>query len=139
KNNKPSIYMNEKLAWKEAEKLIQQLGFWLNEHVRSTFEEARTESLSSYSPYRSWFVYIFHTITSSLIVIVRLWIFAFIFSGTLIILERNGISIPFLPAYNFEEQISNEKFFSIVASLHIFFVLAYFFGYLIKKYFNIGK
>src|SRR5699024_842161 len=45
KNNKLSIYMNEKLAWKEAEKIIQQLGFWLNEHIRSAFEEARTESL----------------------------------------------------------------------------------------------
>src|SRR5699024_458138 len=178
KNNKLSIYMNEKLAWKEAEKLIQQLGFWLNEHVRSAFEKARTESLSSYSLYNLWFTYIFNiittpfmlnyhvnysfdkirieflisyslynllftyifqTITNPLMVIVRLWIFAFTFLVFLIILLSNGISVPFLPADNFKEQVSNEEFFSIVASLHLFFMLAYFFGYLIKRYFNIGK
>src|SRR5699024_4642109 len=139
KNNKLSIYMNEKLAWKEAEKIIQQLGFWLNEHIRSAFEEARTESLSSYSPYNSWFTYIFQIITNPLMVIVKLWIFAFILLAFLIILVSNGISVPFLPADNFEEHVSNEEFFSIVATLHLFFMLAYFLGYLIKRYFNIGK
>src|SRR5699024_5720697 len=105
-NNKLEIYINEELASKAAEKVIQQLGFWLNEHVRSAFEEARTESLSSYSLYNLWFTYIFQTITNPLMVIVRLWIFAFTFLVFLIILLSNGISVPFLPADNFKEQVS---------------------------------
>src|SRR5699024_2679694 len=99
---------NEKLAWKEAEKLIQQLGCWLNEHVRSAFEKARTESLSSYSLYNLWFTYIFQTITNPLMVIVRLWIFAFTFLVFLIILLRSGGSVTSLASGYFKVQVSNQ-------------------------------
>src|SRR5699024_11867661 len=99
----------------------------------------RIEFLSSYSRYNSWFFYIFEIITDPLMGIVKLGILAFILLAFLIILVSNGISVPFLPADHFEEHVSNDEFFSIVATLHLFFMLAYFLGYLIKRYFNIGK
>lgn len=95
-NNIFAKYMNERLAWKEAERLLKHLGYWSDENIRSSSIEDRIQSLSSYTPYRSWFAFIFHTITNPLIIVVRLWVFAFITYGLLVVFAKNGVPIPIL-------------------------------------------